>query len=333
MNRIIPINISFRVMILFLLVFTMLTLIVAPIVGGSISNFTKLFSSETGRRILFELRLPRVIFAFLVGFSLAMIGVVFQALLQNELATPYTLGVSSGGALGAVIAIKTGMVLNIYGFTTITLYSVIGSLLTIFIIYSIAKSRAGISPLTLILTGVTVSLLFSSFILFIHYLADFTETYRMIRWLMGGLQVTGWYYSLVLLPFVLVAFLFLFRQAVALNIISSGDELAWSKGVDVLRLQRLIFFISSTLVGIIVAFAGPIGFIGLIIPHLFRLIVGADHRKLLVAAPIFGGAFLIWCDTLARTIISPAELPVGIITAMLGGPFFIWLLIKQKKSI
>jgi iron complex transport system permease protein len=323
----------FRLVISVLILFTILTAVLAPLIGTNKSSFLELFSSETGQQIFFDLRLPRVVFAFLVGFSLAMIGVAFQALLQNELATPYTLGVASGGALGAVIAIKSGLIFTVFGFTNITFFSVGGSVLTILIIYLIAKSRAGLSSITLILTGVTISLLFSSLILFVHYLADFTETYRMIRWLMGGLQVTGWYYSLVLFPFVFLAFFYLFRNAVALNIISSGDEMALSKGVDVLRLQRGVFLISSVLVGIIVAFAGPIGFIGLIIPHLIRLIVGADHRKLLITAPIFGGTFLIWCDTFARTIISPAELPVGIITAMLGGPFFIWLLIRQKRSI
>ncbi|MCK4559727.1 MAG: iron ABC transporter permease [Calditrichia bacterium] len=323
----------FRLVISILILFTILSAVLAPLIGTNKSSFLELFSSEIGQQIFFDLRLPRVVFAFLVGFSLAMIGVAFQALLQNELATPYTLGVASGGALGAVIAIKSGLVFTVFGFTNIIFFSVGGSVLTILIIYLIAKSRAGLSPITLILTGVTISLLFSSLILFVHYLADFTETYRMIRWLMGGLQVTGWYYSLVLFPFVSLTFLYLFRKAVALNIISSGDEMALSKGVDVLRLQRGVFLISSVLVGIIVAFAGPIGFIGLIIPHLIRLIVGADHRKLLITAPIFGGTFLIWCDTFSRTIISPAELPVGIITAMLGGPFFIWLLIRQKRSI
>ena len=324
---------SFRLVLSLMVVLSLFTILIAPLIGTDKSSFMDLFSSKTGQQIFFDLRLPRIIFAFLVGFSLAMVGVAFQALLQNELATPYTLGVASGGALGAVIAIKSGLVFTIFGFTLTTFFSVGGSVLTILIIYSIAKSRAGVSPIILVLTGVTISLLFSSLILFVHYLADFTETYRMIRWLMGGLQVTGWYYSLVLLPFVFLTFAYLFQKAVALNIISSGDEMALSKGVDVLRLQRGIFIISSVLVGVIVAFAGPIGFIGLIIPHLIRLIIGADHRKLLIVAPIFGGTFLVWCDTFARTIISPAELPVGIITAMLGGPFFIWLLIKKKRSI
>ncbi len=320
-------------MLIGVIILAIVTFLIAPLIGNGFSNPVQFYLSETGRVILLELRLPRVIFAFLVGFSLAMIGVVFQALLQNELATPYTLGVSSGGALGAVIAIKSGLAFTFLGFTATAIFSIAGSLLTIYIIYHIARSGAGLSPLILILTGVTVSLLFSSLILFVHYLADFTETYRMIRWLMGGLQIVGWYYSLVLLPFVLLVSIYFFRQATALNILSSGDELALSKGVDVLHLQRSIFFIGSALTGFVVAFAGPIGFIGLIIPHLLRMIVGADHRKLLIAAPFFGGTFLIWCDTLARTIITPAELPVGIITAMLGGPFFIWLLIKKKKSL
>ncbi len=326
-------EISFRVKIFFLILLLIVTFLVAPLIGNGMSDIFNFFSTEIGQRIFFELRLPRVVFAFLVGFSLAMVGVAFQSLLQNELATPYTLGVASGGALGAVTAIKSSLVFTIFGISTVTLFAVAGSVATIFIIYSIAKGSARISPLTLILTGVTVSLLFSSLILFIHYLADFTETYRMIRWLMGGLQVSGWSSSIITFPFVLLSFLYLFHQAFALNIINSGEELALSKGVDVLRLQKRVFFICSVLVGIIVAFAGPIGFIGLIIPHLIRLLIGADHRKLLIAASIFGGVFLIWCDTLARTVITPAELPVGIITAILGGPFFIWLLIKQKRSL
>jgi iron complex transport system permease protein len=333
MNKNLRFRQSFRLIFGILAIITILTFFIAPLIGPDDASFSQLFSSRTGLQIFFDLRLPRLVFSFLVGFSLSMIGVAFQALLQNELATPYTLGVASGGALGAVFAIKSGLVFSIFGLTTTTFFSVGGSIFTILIIYSIAKSRAGLSPITLILTGVTISLLFSSLILFVHYLADFTETYRMIRWLMGGLQVTGWSYSIILFPFVLFIFAFLLRKAVALNIISSGDELALSKGVDVFGLQKSIFLISSVLVGIIVAFAGPIGFIGLIIPHLVRLVVGADHRKLMVAAPLFGGTFLIWCDTFARTIISPAELPVGIITAMLGGPFFIWLLINQKRKI
>ncbi len=312
-----------------IIIFGLLTILVTPLIGPTKISFESLWSGGLEQDILLNLRLPRIIFAFLVGFILSMIGTVFQALLRNELATPYTLGVSSGGALGAVVAIKSGLAITFLGFSTTVLFSIAGSMITILIIYFMAKGKAGLSPVTLILTGVTLSLLFSSVILFIHYLADFTETYRMIRWLMGGLQISGWQYSLVLIPFTLLLFIYFIRSAAAINIMSIGTELALSKGVNVKKLQMRAFFGGSFLIGIVVAFAGPIGFVGLIIPHFIRLLIGPDHRRLLVVAPLFGGIFLMWCDTLARTIISPAELPVGVITAMLGGPFFIWLLVGR----
>jgi len=321
-----------RIKVISLIFLVMLTLIFSPFIGGTWISPDDIFTSDISQQIIMDLRTPRVIFAFLVGFSLALIGAVFQALLRNDLATPYTLGISSGGSLGAVLAIKSGFLLHWFGFSAVVIFSVTGSLATILIIYLIARSRYGMAPLTLVLTGVTISLLFSSMILFIHYLADFTETYRMIRWLMGGLQITGWQYPLTLLPVAVVTFLYLYRHAHAINILSTGHEMAMSKGVDVLRLQKRIFFGGSILVGVVVAFAGPIGFIGLIIPHLIRLLIGPDHRILLPVGAIVGGVFLVWCDTLARTMIAPAELPVGIITAMIGGPFFMWLLLRHSQK-
>jgi len=316
-------------LIFILIITTILTLMFTPFIGTISISITEAFNSE----IFLNIRLPRVIFAFIVGFSLAMIGVIFQALLRNDLATPYTLGVSSGGALGAVISIKSGLALTFLGFTTTTIFSVAGSILTIFLIYWIARSNIGIAPVKLVLTGVTVSLFFSSMILFIHYMADFTETYMMIRWLMGGLQITGWNYSIILFPFMILIFLYFFMNSNAFNIMSAGRDLAVSKGVNVEALQKYSFFSGSVLIGLVVAFAGPIGFIGLIIPHLMRLFFGPDHKTLLFTATLFGGTFLVWCDTIARTIISPAELPVGVITSLIGGPFFVWLLIRQKRNI
>ena len=321
---------NFRTKIGLILIFGLLSILVTPFIGPTDIGVDSIWKGGLDQQIIYNLRMPRILFAFWVGFILALIGTVFQALLRNDLATPYTLGVSSGGALGAVIAIKTGLAVTILGFSTSVLFSISGSVLTILLIYVIARERIGLSPVSLILTGVTISLLFSSVILFIHYLADFTETYRMIRWLMGGLQVTGWRYSIVLAPLAMAAFIYFNRMANAINIMSAGTEMALSKGVDVYKLQKRTFFTGSILIGIVVALAGPIGFIGLVIPHLMRLLVGADHKRLLFAAPIFGGIFLMWCDTLARTVIAPAELPVGVITAMLGGPFFIWLLIHRR---
>lgn len=322
---------NFKIKIIFILVIGLISVMVTPLIGPTDISLESIISGGLDSQIIYNLRLPRIVFAFWVGFILSLIGTVFQALLRNDLATPYTLGVSSGGALGAVIAIKSGLVLTILGFPTSVIFSITGSVLTVLLIYIVARERIGLSPVTLILTGVTISLVFSSLILFIHYLADFTETYRMIRWLMGGLQVTGWQYSLIVMPLAIAAFVYFNRMANAINIMSAGTEMALSKGVDVERLQKRTFFGGSFLIGIVVALAGPIGFIGLIIPHLMRLLVGADHKRLLFAAPVFGGIFLMWCDTVARTVIAPAELPVGVITAMLGGPFFIWLLIRKRK--
>ena len=323
-------KIDFKIFFIIIVFVGLFSFIFTPFIGPTNISIGSVWSDGLEQEILFNLRFPRLVFAFLVGFILAMVGAVFQALLRNELATPYTLGVSSGGALGAVIAIKSGLVISILGFSTTILFSITGSLITIFLIFLIAKSRARVSSVSLILAGVTISLLFSSIILFIHYLADFTETYRMIRWLMGGLQVAGWQYTLILIPFALIFFIYFMRSANAINITTIGTELAMSKGVDVEKLQKRSFYGGSLLIGLVVAFAGPIGFVGLIIPHLLRILVGPDHKRLLIVAPLFGGIFLMWCDTLARTIISPAELPVGVITAILGGPFFIWLLIRQN---
>lgn len=310
-----------------LIILSMITFAVVPLIHGADLGISK----ELWWKILVQLRIPRVVFAYLVGFSLSLIGTVYQSLLRNDLATPYTLGVSSGGALGAVIAIKLGVNFSWAGYSTAALFSVGGSFITIWMIYLMAHTSSGSSTVRLVLTGVTISLFFSSLILFIHYLADFTETYRMVRWLMGGLQVSGWQYIWALLPLVLLFFLYFLFHGHALNIMSAGFETAMSKGVDVARLQKRSFIYSSLLIGVVVAFAGPIGFVGLIIPHLMRLLVGADHRSLIPAAALTGGIFLVWCDTLARMIIAPAELPVGVITSLLGAPFFIWILLRTRR--
>jgi iron complex transport system permease protein len=316
-----------------ILLFIVITFIITPFIGTVPIDSSVFSSGSLAQQIIFEIRLPRIVFAFLVGLSLALVGTIFQALLRNELATPYTLGISSGGALGAVIAIKTGFDISIWVLPSTVIFSIFGSILTILLIFSVARSKFSLSPVSLILTGVTIGLVFSSMILFIHYLADFTETYRMIRWLMGGLQVSGWEYVLLTVPVAIFALIYFYRHSSAINIISAGRELALSKGVDVYRLQKRSFFLGSALVGVVVAFAGPIGFVGLIIPHLMRLLIGPDHKNLIIAAALFGGSFLVWCDTVARTIIEPAELPVGVITALIGGPFFVWLLFRSKKGI
>ncbi|KAA3613272.1 MAG: iron ABC transporter permease [Calditrichaeota bacterium] len=303
-----------------------------PLIGSQPLDYENIFSNPNSldAEIFFNIRLPRVLFAFLVGASLSVVGAVFQAILRNDLATPYTLGVSSGGAFGAVLALKLNLIFSFFVFSAVSLFSITGSLVAIGIIYAISKKQNGISMYTLILSGVAISFFFSAFNLFLHYMADFTETFRMVRWLMGSLDVNGWKYTISLMVILTVVFLYFFRNYKAYNILLAGDEVALSKGVEVYRLQKISFLIGSLIVGFIVAIAGPIGFVGLVVPHITRLLFGSDHKYVFSGSLIGGGVFLAVCDTFARTIISPAELPVGVITALLGGPFFIYLLIRKK---
>jgi iron complex transport system permease protein len=266
--------------------------------------------------------------AALVGGTLAAAGVVFQGLLRNPLATPYTLGVSAGASLGAMIAITFGAALPVGGVATASL---IGALVAVAVVYALASAHQhGLSTTVLLLAGVTLNAFFSALILFVQYLSDFAETYRALRWLMGDLDVAGYTAILASLPLVvtaLVAFAWLARP---LNLLSLGAEAAGSRGLDVGRAQRIAFFSASLATGAAVAVGGPIGFVGIIVPHLVRLLVGADHRLVLPGSAFFGGAFLVGCDVFARTVLAPLELPVGIITALIGGPFFLWLLLRRR---
>lgn len=318
-------------------IFLLLVIFITPFIGSQSLDYRNVLAFVGGTEspdatIFFRIRLPRILLAVLTGASLSLAGVVFQALLRNPLATPYTLGISSGGALGAVLMIKLGLTFTVLGFSTIQSAAFAGSLLTIVLVYLLARRAGRISIYTMILAGVTVSYFFSAMILMLHFLADFTETHQMIRWMMGGLDVVD--YALVVrsLPVLLFAYVVLFLHARMFNIISTSEESALSKGVSVSRVQKITFTLASLITGLVVAISGPIGFVGLIVPHFLRMIIGVDHRYLMLACLFFGGAFLALCDTLARTILAPIDIPVGIITAILGGPFFLWLLVRRSRA-
>ena len=320
---------------LILVVFFFLVVFVTPFIGSQSLNYHQVVAYLSKVQtpdgiIFFRLRLPRIFLALITGASLSLAGVVFQALLRNPLATPYTLGVSAGGALGAVTMIKLGLVFSVLGFTTIQLSAFVGSLLSIILVYFLSRKTGRISVNTMILAGVTISYFFSALILMLHFLADFTETRQMIRWMMGGLDVVDMSQIIRTTPFLLIAFVILFLNSRTLNLISTSEETAFSKGVEVDHVRRIIFVFASLITGLVVAISGPIGFVGLIVPHFLRLFLGVDHRYIIPASIIFGGSFLVLCDTIARTILAPIDIPVGIITAILGGPFFLWLLVKSR---
>lgn len=315
---------------------TIAILLLAPTVGSTPISLTRAFDAaipwadNVDAQIFFIARLPRVLAGALVGAILASAGVVLQALLRNPLATPFTLGVSTGAALGSILAIASGLSLGVMGVSVVPLAGLLGALIATAIVYLLATSqRQGISTNVLLLAGVTLNAFFSALITFVQYLADFGDWFRTARWLLGNLDVSSYAPIVAALPLVAAAFVAFAFLPRALNLMTLGDDVAAGRGVDVPRAQRVAFLSTSLATGAAVSLAGPIGFIGIVVPHLVRLMVGSDHRIVLPASALFGAAFLVLCDLVARTIMAPIELPVGVVTAMIGGPFFLWLLVKR----
>jgi iron complex transport system permease protein len=310
--------------------------VLAPLVGSTPISLTRAFdrsipyADNIDAQIFFIARLPRVLAAALVGSSMALAGVVFQALLRNPLASPDTLGVSAGASLGAMMAITFGSEFSLLGLSAVPLASFSGSMGALVIVYGLsAARRRGTSTMVLLLGGVTVTALLSAVIAFVQFLADFTETFRNVRWLMGSLDVASYTPIVAALVPMTVAWVGCATLPRVLDLISVGAESAAARGVDVERTERIALVSASLATGAAVSLAGPVSFVGIIVPHLVRLVVGADHRLVLPASALFGGAFLIGCDLVARTIIAPLELPVGIVTAIIGGPVFLWLLFRR----
>jgi iron complex transport system permease protein len=310
----------------------------SPLVGStSISlcrafDFSQPFADNVDAQIFFVARLPRTLAGAIVGAALASAGVVFQGLLRNPLATPFTLGVSAGAALGAMLAITFDWSFGIAGVSAVPGAAFVGAAGAVAIVYALARARhRGLSTDVLLLAGVTLNAFFSALILCVQYFADFADAYRTLRWLMGDLDVSSYEPILTSLPLLVVAFVAFAGLARPLNLMSLGSDSAETRGLDVTKAQRRAFFSASLATGAAVSVGGPVGFIGIIVPHLVRLLVGSDHRVVLPASALVGAAFLVGCDVVARTLIAPVEIPVGVITALIGGPFFLWLLVRRAR--
>ena len=318
-------------------VLAMVAVLTAPLVGSTHISLRRAFdrsipfADNVDAQIFFIARLPRTLAGALVGSLLASAGVVFQGLLRNPLATPFTLGVSAGAALGAMLAITFSWSFGWAGVSSATAASFIGSLVAVAIVYALARARhRGLSTNVLLLAGVTMNAFFSALILFVQYFADFSQTYRILRWLMGDLDVSSYQPLVTALPLTIVALATFIWLARPLNLLSLGDESAETRGLNVTNAQRTAFVSASLATGAAVSVGGPVGFVGIVVPHLVRLLVGPDHRLVLPASALFGAAFLVGCDVVARSVIAPIELPVGVITALIGGPFFLWLLVRKR---
>lgn len=275
--------------------------------------------------IIWEIRLPRILFGFIVGAGLGCVGAVFQGLLGNPLADPYILGSSSGAGLGASLAILSG-----WGTIFVIPGSAfIGSLLALVLVYSLAKVKGTLPLERLLLSGVIVNTFLFALIIFLLALAK-KQSGEIFFWLLGSLSGIEWPLLVLITIITILGVGCLQLFAWELNIISLSEDKAACLGVDIERIKKVVFILSSLVIGAVVSVSGLIGFVGLIIPHIIRLFVGPDHRFLLVGSALGGGIFLVVSDTIARTIFSPAELPVGIVTAIFGAPFFLYLLRKRN---
>ena len=314
-----------RLKFIILILLAIGSLLLFPMIGS-----TDVLNDPAGMDILLKLRIPRVLTAFLAGIALATSGMIFQALFRNPLSTPFTLGVSGGAALGAALWMRFGTAGALAGIAGTSLAGFGGALAAVVLVYGLARAKGGFATDTLLLAGVAVNFFFSSLILLIQYFSDAGETFRMIRWLMGGFSVIGFTTPINLSLFVLAGLAVCALLTREMNLLLTGDELAGARGVNVKRTRKLLFFSASLMTGAAVAFCGPVGFVGLMVPHICRKLFGADHRRLFPAVILFGGFFMVVCDGLARTLLAPVEMPAGLITALLGGPFFIWLLLRRS---
>jgi cobalamin transport system permease protein len=309
---------------------------IAPLVGSTPISLARVFdrsipfADNVDAQVFFIARLPRVLAAALVGGSFAVAGVVFQALLRNPLASPDTLGVSSGATLGAVIVITFHIDTALLGISSVPVASFAGAAGALGVVYamSIARRR-GTSSTVLLLAGVALSALFGALNRFIQVIGDFTDTFRSLRWMMGSLDVGSYADIVIALVPIALALVAIAALPRVLDLVSLGSAAAESRGVDVRQAERVALVSASLLTGSAVSLGGPIPFVGIIVPHIVRLIVGADHRLVLPAAALFGGSFLVVCDVVARIAFGPVGMPVGAVTALLGGPFFLWLLFRR----
>lgn len=285
----------------------------------------------TSETIILKVRLPRLALALVVGAALAVAGAGFQGVLRNPLADPYTLGVATGASVGASVIILTGMQ-SALGQWTVPLVAFVTGILTLVIVFRLAGTQGVMRLETLILSGVVVQAFLGAFVSFMVTLSK-SVVNEILFWQMGSVAMRGWSYSGVVLPYLLVGTAVLLYFGRSLNLLALGERQAAHLGVNVSRTRLVVLIVSTLMTAAAVSVSGVVAFVGLVIPHLVRLVVGPDYRLIIPLSTIVGSVYLIWADTLARLVLSPKDIPLGIVTALLGAPFFAYLLSRQKKRL
>ena len=300
--------------------------------GNSLISPSDIFNSDTINEIFFKIRLPRALLALITGAVLAMSGAVFQSLFRNPIASPFTLGTASGASLGATLYIISPLAISFFGFSLVTIFSFAGAIVSIMIIYLISMFLKSFKDNTMILTGVVINFFFASIILLLQYTTDPANVFKITRWTMGGLNVIGYTPIVNTAIFFILGSIIIYNYRNELNLLSIGDEVSISRGVEINKVKKILFVVTSLMIGSVVAFTGPIGFVGIIAPHIASAFVGKNYKHLLIASALTGSSMLLICDLISKIILSPAELPVGIVTAIFGGPFFIWVIIRENSK-
>ncbi len=314
--------------LLVIILCSLVVLILCPFLGSM--GATLDLSDPTKYHIWSSIRVPRVLFGFIVGGGLALGGLVFQALFANLLASPFTLGVASGAAFGTALYYNLALPVAFLGVSAACVSGMAGALLATLPVFFASRFIKRPGSTEILLSGVVLSLFFSSLIVFIQCISDFTGVVKITRWLMGSFEVVGYSSVKGVAAIVSLALAFVFLRFRELDLFILGEELALSRGLDVKRTRSTLFLVTSLMVGGIVSFCGPVSSVGVISPHIARFLVGVNHKLLIPAAFFMGGGFVVLCDTVGRTIIAPYEIPVGVITALIEGPFFLWLLYGRR---
>ena len=304
----------------------------APFIGMTIIPPSSLLNYGMQQKILFTLRFPRMIIGFLAGGGLALCGVVLQAMFRNPLAEPFTLGITSGASCGAALTILLGLNSFLPGIPIVSMGALCGAFLAIVLVYSFSRALRYADSHSILLAGIVVSFLFSSVMMFVQYLSNLRDSFYIVRWLMGGLEVYGYNQIVVMLIFVAIGSGIIFFKLSEIDQLLTGDDIAQSRGVNIRRTKSILLFAVTLIAGSIVAECGPIAFIGLIVPYITRSFFSIKHKIIGPAAFLLGGSFLVACDTCSRTILAPIEIPVGVLTSMIGAPFFLWLLLTRRTN-
>lgn len=309
---------------------TVLTL--SPFIGAVNLDISEILNPNSlTSKIFFDLRVPRVLFAFFAGSILALSGLLFQTLFRNALMTPYTLGISSGAVLGAGIAIKLGLGTFLFGIAAISFFGFLGAILTVFLLIYLSQFLKSRQHESLLLLGIALSLFYTSALMIIFYLGSAIQNDMLIRFTMGSLSIIGWQNPLILGTVSFILFFFIYIYRFELQLLNISDESATLKGIDTKKVTLLLLIVSSLGIGTLVSISGPIGFVGLIVPHIVAKIYPSTVNRRVLKTALFGGFFLVFCDTITRGLSTQSELPIGIVTALIGGPFFIYLIISRSK--